>query len=671
MTNHKKLLVYAGTQDGREIALLLADNGIETDVCVATSYGEEMFVSHALIHIRTGRMNAEEMQQLMEENTYLAVIDATHPYATEVSKNIFMAAESVHLPYYRYSRDVEEITYEKNIHYVDSIQDAARLLNQMPGKILLTTGSKDLHTFAKLVEDKERLVVRVLPSIESISLCEQAGIGHKQMIAMHGPFSVAMNEAILMQYQIQILVTKETGTIGGYPAKLEAARKANIQTVVIRNPELQKQYNLQQLLEVLTSITGRKLQLQPTGELVVAGIGMGAEEGMTLAVRNALQQADIIFGAERMLQTVTGYRVPLLPLYQKEKILEYLKRHPEYRHPVVIMSGDVGFYSGSHAFYEENDRMRVTFLPGTSSISYFCAKVGIDWQDCHITSMHGRDANLIGKLCRYQKVFSLFSNLSEVKNVMQTMCRYHMEKYYIYLGSQLSYPEEQIRRLNPRQCHEISDLPEKGLYVVLFLKEEKVDMPIFPSIKDEEFIRGNVPMTKAGVRDLSLARMQLCENAVVWDIGAGTGSVSVCCALASDTIHVYAVEQKEEAVALIQQNKEHFAADAISIIHKKAPEGLEKLPTPTHVFIGGSGGNLSEIMRLVWIKNPRARVVINAITLETIAEAIQILSDYAHTDEEIMQVSVSQASKAGAYHLMQAQNPVSIISFTLAGESEE
>ena len=110
MTNHKKLLVYAGTQDGREIALLLADNGIETDVCVATSYGEEMFVSHALIHIRTGRMNAEEMQQLMEENTYLAVIDATHPYATEVSKNIFMAAESVHLPYYRYSRDVEEIT---------------------------------------------------------------------------------------------------------------------------------------------------------------------------------------------------------------------------------------------------------------------------------------------------------------------------------------------------------------------------------------------------------------------------------------------------------------------------------------------------------------------------------------------------------------------------------
>lgn len=669
---NRKLLVYAGTQDGREIALYLAKHGIQVDVCVATAYGKEMFEEDAPVHIRAGRLDADAMHQLMTAHSYAAVIDATHPYATEVSKNISCAAENVCLPYYRYSRDSSCPTDGKKIQYVDTVEEAARVANQLSGKILLTTGSKDLHIFANQIEDKERLVVRVLPSIESLTLCKSAGVSHRQIIAMHGPFSEAMNEAILTQYDIALLITKETGTIGGYPAKLRAAAKKHIQTIVIRNPELHKQYNRQELLKELEKLFAISLSMPPARELLVAGIGMGAEAGLTIAVRSALQQADVIFGAERILQTVSGYNTPLIPLYQKEKIQEYLEEHPEYQHPVVIVSGDVGFYSGSHAFgWGEACTWQVSFLPGTSSLSYFSAKLGMDWQDCHITSMHGRDVNIIGKLIKYDKVFSLFSNRNEIVNLLKLMSEYGMKEYDIYLGSQLSYPEEEIRSIKPEQYEAIMDLPEKGLYVALFRKESKQAYPVYPALKDEAFIRGSVPMTKAGVRDLSLARMHLCEYAIVWDIGAGTGSVSVCCALASDTIQVFAVEQKEEALDLIAQNKKHFAADALKIVPARAPEGLENLPTPTHVFIGGSGGKLSEILRQVWIRNPYARIVINAITLETVTEILSILSQYKHEEEEILQVAIAKADKIGKYHMMQAQNAVYIVSFTFSGEGEE
>lgn len=665
MIMNKKVLVFAGTQDGREIAQILVHNGIKTDVCVATSYGEEMLQDEELLHVKTGRMDVEEMERLMKEASYAAVIDATHPYATEVTRNIAEASRKAQVPCLRYSRETYAGGEAGEIHYVDSVEEVAQYLNHLSGNILLTTGSKDIGRFCDIVEEKERLFVRILPSVESITLCERAGIEHKHMIAMHGPFSEAMNEAILKQYQIAVLVTKESGVVGGYPAKLQAAANCQVQAVVIRNPEQKKQYHLTQLLEELSSILSMSINLQPAKELIVAGIGMGAGESMTVEVKNALQQADVIFGADRILDAVKGYQTPQVPIYQKDKIIAYLKQHPEYQHPVAVMSGDVGFYSGSSAFQENTEDIKVTFLCGISSVSYFSAKLGIAWNDMHITSIHGRKANLIGKLRRFPKMFCLFSDLSEMVTTMQEMVRYQLENYKIYLGYQLSYPEEVIRQLAPKDWQTLSDMPEKGLYVAVFIQEKEERMPLIPAISDEQFIRDKVPMTKAEIRELSLARLQLREHAVVWDIGAGTGSVSVACAILSDTIQVYAVEQKEEAADLIEANKEHFGAASITVVRAKAPEGLEELPTPTHVFIGGSGGKLGEIFNLVWKKNPNARVVLNAITLETVAEVMELLKQYPHRDEDIVQVAVSKAGQVGRYHLMQAQNPVYIISFTL------
>lgn len=169
-------------------------------------------------------------------------------------------------------------------------------------------------------------------------------------------------------------------------------------------------------------------------------------------------------------------------------------------------------------------------------------------------------------------------------------------------------------------------------------------------------------MTKEEIRTISLAKLELCEHAMLYDVGAGTGSVAVEAAGRSDTIRVYAVEQKEEGIRLIEENKRKFRADWVTPVFGKAPEALEQLEPPTHVFIGGSSGNLKEILACVKQKNPDVRIVLNAISLETLREVLEAQECGLLRNPEIVQVSVSRARTLGAYHMMTGLNPVYIIS---------
>ena len=166
------------------------------------------------------------------------------------------------------------------------------------------------------------------------------------------------------------------------------------------------------------------------------------------------------------------------------------------------------------------------------------------------------------------------------------------------------------------------------------------------------------------MRSISLSKLRLHKDAVVWDVGAGTGSVSIeAASLAKDGV-VYAIEKKDEAIDLLEQNKRKFGIDNLEIIKGLAPEALEGLPAPTHAFIGGSSGNLKEILEVLLEQNPRVRVVINAIALETVAEAMQCLKSMAFTDVDIAQVSVAKGKKLDSYEMMMGQNPVYIFSCT-------
>lgn len=181
-------------------------------------------------------------------------------------------------------------------------------------------------------------------------------------------------------------------------------------------------------------------------------------------------------------------------------------------------------------------------------------------------------------------------------------------------------------------------------------------------MRDELFVRGKVPMTKSEVRAVSLSKLELCEDSILYDVGAGTGSVSIEAALTLTHGKVYSIERNPLAIELMKANKEKFQAAQMEIVNGRAPEALKGLLSPTHAFIGGTGGCLYQVLDLIMEKNPKVRVVINIIALETLNEMISWLKD-REISAEIVQLQVSKAQTAGSYQLMKGQNPVFVISF--------
>ena len=168
-------------------------------------------------------------------------------------------------------------------------------------------------------------------------------------------------------------------------------------------------------------------------------------------------------------------------------------------------------------------------------------------------------------------------------------------------------------------------------------------------------------MTKRDIRIAALARLELSRDSLCWDIGAGTGSVSIEMARQCPFGQVFALEKQEEALALLEENRLLHHADNITIVPGSAPDTCQNLPAPTHVFIGGSSGRIREILELAREKNPKVRVVAAAIALETVAELERCRKDFAHS--EVSCLTAAQGLTAGPYTLMQGQNPVYLFTF--------
>lgn len=282
-------------------------------------------------------------------------------------------------------------------------------------------------------------------------------------------------------------------------------------------------------------------------------------------------------------------------------------------------------------------------------------------------STHGRRANLVGAVRTHRKTFTLLSAGNSVQELCRELRAYGLDKVTVHIGERLGYEDEKIRSGIPEELEEGS---YDGLCVALIENPESF-AAVRSCIDDEEFLRGKAPMTKSEIRSLSVAKLQLPKDAVVYDVGAGTGSVTVEMALQAVNGMVYAVERNEEACGLIEENKRKFGTPNIEVIHGLAPEALEGLPAPTHAFIGGSAGNLKEIMECLLRKNPAVRMVINTVTLETIGEVTECLRTLPVVEEETISVSVARSKLLGKYHLMMGQNPIYIITCRGGSEHED
>ena len=225
-----KIVIFSGTTEGRRLSRELAGAGAEVTVCVASDYGKEEQGEVPGIQVRVGPLSPEEKRELLKDAAFC--VDATHPYARHISETVKTACETERVPLLRLKRSESELG---SAHTVKNAGEAAAYLAQREGNILLTTGVKELRSFAAL--PPERLFPRVLPSRESIAACEKIGIPHRNIIAMQGPFSKEMNTATIRQYKIRFLVSKDGGEAGGYAEKAAAAEETGAELIVLRRPE--------------------------------------------------------------------------------------------------------------------------------------------------------------------------------------------------------------------------------------------------------------------------------------------------------------------------------------------------------------------------------------------------------------------------------------------------
>lgn len=407
-------------------------------------------------------------------------------------------------------------------------------------------------------------------------------------------------------------------------------------------------------------------------KIYLIGIGMGEPDGFTVQAKKFIEHSDLLCGAERMVEAAGKLegcdKKETYLSYRAEEISDYLRAHKEFVCPVVLLSGDVGFYSGASKLLRALEGFDVELVPGISSLTYFCAKLKLPWENISYVSSHGRSANLIFRISREKYTFALLSGEKDLYELADKLAYYGMEQVILHIGQRLSYEEEQIYHLKAQEVKNHSF--DKLVVMVAENPSAKeiygTDTKPYMEIPDSEFIRGEVPMTKCEVRTLSIAKLGLAKDSVVYDIGAGTGSVSVQMALNVPDGKVYAVEKKEEALSLIEANKRKFAADNLEPVKGTAPEVLGDLPRPTHAFIGGSSGNMKEILDELFAVNPQIKMVLNAISLETVAEVLAYCEGREELIKDIIQISVSKTKNVGKHHLLMGQNPITIM--VLAGQ---
>ena len=392
-------------------------------------------------------------------------------------------------------------------------------------------------------------------------------------------------------------------------------------------------------------------------KVYLIGVGMGNPETLTLAARRAIDESSLLVGAPRLLE---GYENKnCVRAILAGDIVDAISK--ERTGPAaVLLSGDIGFYSGAKNLYPLLEGYEVEALPGISSLVYFCARCRTPWEDVHLVSAHGRAHNAPGEIQSHERTFVLTGGNYRAGDLCRDLRDWGMEQVRITVGERMSYPDETITR---GTAGDLAGREFDSLAVVLAENDRPVRRTCTaPGLPDGVFQRGKVPMTKEEVRSLCIAKLRLEEHHTLWDVGAGTGSVSIEGCYAVPKGRVFAVERKAEAVALLEENKARFGLTNLRIVEGVAPEALEGLPAPDRVFLGGTAGNMEAILRLALEKNPRARVVVTAVTLETIGEAVRCFDALGFADADIVQIAATRTRRAGRYHLMDAQNPVWILS---------
>lgn len=410
-------------------------------------------------------------------------------------------------------------------------------------------------------------------------------------------------------------------------------------------------------------------------KVTIIGAGPGNPDLLSRAALDAIDIADVVIGAHRAL---VGIDVPpdvvRCELVKTADIVAALTDAASWQRAVVVMTGDVGLFSGARRLVEAlsgDARVDVRIIPGISSASYLAARLARPWQDWRFASAHGVACDIVAEAERAGELFLVTSGGEDPSRLSGELVQAGFGDARVTVAERLSYPDE---RITCATASEIAGQTFDDLNVMLIEFAGGAGSPAnsrWPyassGIPDELFIRGDVPMTKQEVRAVALAKLRLTATDTVWDVGAGTGSVSIEAALIARAGSVWAVERNATGVRLIRENADAFGCGNVHAVPGVAPEALAKLPVPDAVFVGGSAGELPSIVEAALEKNSQVRLCVPCVTVETLTEACSLLSGSRFKGFEACQVSAARAEAVGSHHLMKAQNPVFLVSARGAG----
>ncbi|MBR3146901.1 MAG: precorrin-6y C5,15-methyltransferase (decarboxylating) subunit CbiE [Eubacterium sp.] len=400
----------------------------------------------------------------------------------------------------------------------------------------------------------------------------------------------------------------------------------------------------------------------------LVGMGPGSYGAMTRETYDAVGNAEVIIGAKRLLESVpAGSAAEKCAAVMPADILEIIKKKQSEGKErfVVAMSGDTGFYSGTRGLVPVLKEAGIDYriMPGISSVQVMSARLADPWQDWNLYSAHGKTCDAVAAVMESaylgKKTFFLTGGELGPADLAKQLTDAGLGSLKLWIGENLSYENEKITEV---PAEEAKDMDPDVLAVVLAdrLPEPEYNVPV-PGIPDDLFVRGKVPMTKQDVRSAIAGRLAVKPGETVWDVGAGTGSVTVELALMARGGKTFAVETNPEGCGLIETNRKRFGAWNISIVEGMAPEALQDLPAPDAVFLGGTKGQMGPILDIIKEKNPDARVLISAIAVETLGEALKDLESRGW-DAGIAQIQSSYGKKVARLNMMMANNPIFLIS---------
>ncbi len=410
-------------------------------------------------------------------------------------------------------------------------------------------------------------------------------------------------------------------------------------------------------------------------KVYVVGVGAEGMSGLTARAREILRDADLLIGVERLQAAIPeGKADRLVANPGTSEVLDRIETRLGESRIAVLASGDPGFFGIAKVLVRRLGKDRVEIVPHVSSVQLAFARIKESWEDATFLSVHGRSLDGIASIVRRSAKAALLTDGSNTPaKIARSLLAEGVDGYRAYLCEDLGGRDERIRELNLEQ---LAETESRSLNLLILLRKpgmvdgEEAGRYEAPGhwrhgIPDEEFHQRRPRqglITRLEVRMTSLAKLDLKETSVVWDVGAGSGSVAIEAAMLARWGQVYAVERDGESVELIRQNRERFGASNLSVIHGAAPDVLEDLPSPDAVFIGGSGGRLASILDTVNQKlREGGRVVINAATLETAGTAMAGLRERDFTAEATL-MQLSRSKELGGLTHFEALNPVFVVS---------